>query len=347
MSDILHDLSPPALAGAIEANQFELFLLWRHWPPAEVHDDPEMLWTITDIPVPMFNSVLRAQIAPDTADDAIEAAIARCRERNVPLHWMTGPSTRPADLVAHLEAHGFIGEDQPGMAVDLLALNEDLLTPPGVTIEQVSDDEALVHWCHATVVGFGFPEIQAGAWLDLIARIRMAAPASLRLYLARSKGEPVATALEFLGAGVAGIYAVATIPEARRQGIGTAITLAPLREARELGYRVGTLDATEMGEGVYRRIGFREYCRIGHYEWRGEGERSQKELGRIAHEGGARPLPGVRSGPLPASRRIPPESQGFLARSGANCCRAGVTPITCLGSNSHAIREQPGSAHSL
>ena len=67
-----------------------------------------------------------------------------------------------------------------------------------------------------------------------------------------------------------GIYVVATIPEARRQGIGTALTLAPLREARAMGYRIGILHASQMGLRVYRRLGFQEYCKMSCYEWAGE-----------------------------------------------------------------------------
>jgi predicted acetyltransferase len=57
-----------------------------------------------------------------------------------------------------------------------------------------------------------------------------------------------------VSAGLAGIYFVSAVEEARRQGIGGAIALAPLREAREMGYGVGVLGASEMGYPVYRNL---------------------------------------------------------------------------------------------
>jgi len=87
-------------------------------------------------------------------------------------------------------------------------------------------------------------------------------------YLGRLAGEPVATATSFFGAGVAGIYFICIVERVRRRGIGAAVTLTALQEARDLGYTVGVLGSSEMGYPVYRRLGFEEYCRIELYEWR-------------------------------------------------------------------------------
>ncbi len=273
MTGISHDLSAPALTTAIEANQFEVFRLFRYWSQAEVRDDPDMLWIITDIAHSLFNSVFRAHLEPDNIDAAIKTTIARGRSRNVPILWWVGPATRPANLGEYLEAHGFArGDDLPGMAVDLLALNEGLPAPPDLTVEQVADVATLKQWCRC----FEWPDFVEAAWLDLLTSIGLGAQSPLRYYLGRLKGEPAAASLLFLGAGVAGIYNVATLPEARRQGVGTATTLAPLREARALGYRVGILQSSEMGFSVYHKVGFREYCKISTYVWTGETEQSEE-----------------------------------------------------------------------
>ena len=89
----------------------------------------------------------------------------------------------------------------------------------------------------------------------------------LRSYVGCLQGRPVATAQLFLAAGVAGIYCVATAPEARRRGIATALTLAALREARDMGYCAGILQSTAMDFSVYRRLGLRHPCTSSHFYW--------------------------------------------------------------------------------
>ena len=111
MSERVQDFSVPTLIQAIKANPCELFKAFGHWPQAEVHDEPTMLWTLTDISFPLFNTVFRAHLEPESVDTAIEEATARCQKRKVPLLWWTGPATHPADLGRHLTAHGFVHEE--------------------------------------------------------------------------------------------------------------------------------------------------------------------------------------------------------------------------------------------
>jgi GNAT superfamily N-acetyltransferase len=267
---VLEDLSAPALVTAIEANLFALFPLFDQWPQAEVHDDAEMLWSITNVAFPLFNSVLRANLALERVDVAIEAALSRCRSRKVPLLWWTGPATKPADLATRLAANGFQSEYSPGMAVELRSLAVAPSTSPGLVIEQVKDIATAEEWCRVLGLGFEMPTFVGQAFLDLLGSLAFDPESPFRHYIGRLNGEAVAASSLFLGAGVAGIYNVVTLPDARRKGIGTAMTVCPLLKARALGYRVGILHSSEMAVSVYRRLGFQEHCRIGQHEWSGD-----------------------------------------------------------------------------
>ena len=60
----------------------------------------------------------------------------------------------------------------------------------------------------------------------------------------------------FFGHEAAGLYNVATIPAARRQGIMTHTVVTALQTARVRGYHVAVLGPTPESERMYARIGF-------------------------------------------------------------------------------------------
>src|SRR5204863_8658897 len=81
------------------------------------------------------------------------------------------------------------------------------------------------------------------------------------------EGRPVASSGLMLWGGVAAVYNVATVPEARRRGIGTAMTWAAIDHARGLGYHVALLGTSVGGRGIYERMGFRQVEVIREYLW--------------------------------------------------------------------------------
>lgn len=267
MREVLNDLSAPALVNAIEANMYASTPFSYNWPRAEVYTGADLSWCVTDVPFPSCNAVFRARLRPEDVDNTIETLIARGQARSVPLQWWTTQDTQPADLGERLVAHGFKHQgDGAGMAIDLLDMNEKISLPSTFTIKKVQDAATLKIWCHITSVGFGIPAHAEPALLDWFTGfIKLKLP--IRFFLGWLEGKPVATSMYLLAEGVAGLYFVAVLPEARRRGIGFAITLKPLQEARETGYRVGILQASKMGEPVYRRMGFKKYSEIGSYIW--------------------------------------------------------------------------------
>lgn len=277
--EILSDPSPSALAAAIEANRDASWADLGRSPRVSVHHQPELMWYITGMPSPGGNGLCRTRIESEDVDARIETALIPFKAQKLPMTWHTGPTTQPADLGERLTAHGLRDAgDEPGMAVDLLALNESPAAPHALSIERVSDVEGLRKWLRVFTLAFGLPDAVGEAMFDIEVDLSLSQHHPRRLYIGLMAGEPVATSLLFLGAGVAGIYGVGTLPGARRQGVGTAMTLTPLLEARAMGYRVGVLHASEMGLGVYRRLGFQEYCRLGGYVWMGEADQDAGDV---------------------------------------------------------------------
>jgi GNAT superfamily N-acetyltransferase len=75
----------------------------------------------------------------------------------------------------------------------------------------------------------------------------------LTLFLARLHGQPVGTAIAATDGTVLNVAGVAVVPSARRQGIGTRLTLACLAAAPTLP---AVLSSSEDGHPVYRTLGF-------------------------------------------------------------------------------------------
>lgn len=139
------------------------------------------------------------------------------------------------------------------MAVDLHELRNGTQPADGFEIRSVDDEESLHAWAKVFVNGYGLPSTWEFIVFDIWMQLGLDLP--IRNYLGYLKGEPVSTSTVFYGGGAAGIYGVATLPEARGQGIGAAITLKPLLGAREKGYRIRVLQSSDMGFNVYKNLG--------------------------------------------------------------------------------------------
>lgn len=269
MDQILTDFSKSAIIAAIENNPAEANAYISRIMKWELYDGPDMLRIISGIPYMMGNYVFRAKFTSETLDNQITKALAPFQARQLPMLWYTGPSTRPADLGTYLEAHGLsLYSHGAGMAADLLTLNEEIHAPSNFTIERVVDIESSKNWFHPFSTVYELPDFATKAMHDFIDTMGFDSHLPMQRFVGFLDGEPVACSALGLAAGVAGIFSVATVPEARRRGIGSAITMAALREARERGYRISVLEAfTPNVEEMYRRMGFKEYCQYGIYAY--------------------------------------------------------------------------------
>lgn len=216
-----------------------------------VTKDPRFSRLITGEPHPFGNFVLLSSGA--------DAAAARGAVK--PLLAGGAPSAvliveEPSEeLLKELTACGFTRHPgMPAMAVDISKLGGARL-PDGYSFSEVGPDERAA-WAEAFARGYELPmrvgeEFAAG----------MGEP-PMTYYAIRRAGVMVCTSAVFRHGGVVGVYAVATVPEARRQGLGAFATAEPLRRAGQSGFRVGVLQSSEAGHPVYLGLGFRDYGEV-------------------------------------------------------------------------------------
>jgi hypothetical protein len=272
MQNVLSDLSETKrVKAAIKANWENYHYCLGKSPSVELSIGRYLTWLITNMPDPFMNLVVCTELPSEGVHELIERALIHFRSRNIKrLSWLTREGVPGTAIKQHLEAHGLIFDESfaAEMAVDLMTMNEDVSTPSDLTIIAVDEQATLKKWLHVASIGFKLPREAEEIWYEFFAEAACAPP--FRTYLALLNGVPVATSQLFTSAGVAGVYNVTCLPAARGQGIGAAITLAPLLAAREMGYRVGILQASPMGYKVYQRLGFLDFGKLSVYLWEQE-----------------------------------------------------------------------------
>ena len=77
-------------------------------------------------------------------------------------------------------------------------------------------------------------------------------------FVAYIGAQPVACAMTLVSHRVAGVFYVATVQHARRRGLGDGLTRMAARTGFEMGADAAWLGASEIGAGLYRRIGFED-----------------------------------------------------------------------------------------
>jgi len=262
MNTIQTDISDEALVIAIRANMCGFFRHVSRSNPLEHFENEQFTRWYTPLQHPWFNGVLSSDPHNEGNESFIDESIQYFREKGIKTFtWWMEPHLNPSDWKPALSRHGFgYSNDTPGMAIDLLEMNESMPGLDGLEIRIAGDAESIITWSRVFIKGYGLPSAWESITVDLWMQLGLDLP--IRNYLGYLDGRPVSTSTVFYGGGAAGIYCVSTLPEARGRGIGAAITLKPLQAAREMGYSVGVLQSSEMGFNVYKNLGFRHLCQI-------------------------------------------------------------------------------------
>jgi GNAT superfamily N-acetyltransferase len=285
---VLKNASEEQLNLAVEENLFALFRAMATLPGSQIEEGEYLSRHLAPPTNPMYKGVWNTHLSTENADEKILETVAWFKSQEAPFFfWWTGPQTQPDDIGFKLTKHGLVdmeGQGQaitpgikstaigaPGMVADLHRMNEAMLekVPQAFEINDVQNETDLQDFKQVFIDGYEMPATMAEGWVQS-AREFGIGKTPWRLVLGRLNGQPVATNIIVNGGGVSGVFGIAVVPSARGKGIGTAITLRPLLEARDReGYHYAVLFSSEMGTPVYERIGFRMTpTRINRYLWR-------------------------------------------------------------------------------
>lgn len=287
--NILQNATDEQLGLAVFENLYDLFrAMANHLPDGTLIESEKLSRHLSFPTNPMFKGIWKTQLSDNEADAVVDETIAWFKEQNAPFFfWWTGGNTSPSDLEERLAKRGMISmaeqtqelakgilsteQGSPCMIAELSKMNESVLakTPAGFVIKEIENESQLDDFKKVFVETYQIPEWAGQAWVDATLKIGIG-KTPWRMFVGYLDNAPVATNMLFNGGGVASVYAVATIPSVQGKGIGAAITLKPLLEARDKdGYKYAVLFSTEMGVKVYERIGFRQTnLRINRYLWR-------------------------------------------------------------------------------
>lgn len=168
--------------------------------------------------------------------------------------WARAGTTEDSDLIAAAEANGLRPVyEMPEMLLGRRA--EEHPPHDGVELSRIeSPTDADEYWQVATTAYadidfppeiFAFYENHAGLTAGNVAA-----------FLARLDGRPAGISMTIVSHGVAGVYWVGSTGAARGRGLGWAMTAAAVNAGFDMGGRVASLQASPMGESLYRKMGF-------------------------------------------------------------------------------------------
>ncbi len=134
---------------------------------------------------------------------------------------------------------------------------EEKLPPEGIELRRVdSAAEASEYWRVAALAysSLGFPREIFGSYTNHAGLLAD----NVVAFLAHLDGQPAAIAMTIVSHGVAGIYWVGSVEEARGRGLGWTVTVAAVNAGFDLGAEIASLQASPMGESLYSTMGFKK-----------------------------------------------------------------------------------------
>ncbi len=202
-----------------------------------------------------------AMLLSPTRDPArlLELADSFFSDRESYGFWIVG--SEDAAMAELLERSGAPAIDD---APHMVAASDSIAQPhtSDVTFETVTDERGREAFVAVSAAAFETIGALATTWPLVYRDVESLHRQDIVAVVANRDGRAVAAGMGYLHGDICQLIHIGTVPEARHQGLGAAVTAAVVAEARARGAGYAVLQATEFGENVYHALGFAEVDRF-------------------------------------------------------------------------------------
>ena len=222
---ILQSGETAAVIQAIRHNTFTYMVRRAKIRKARVCEGEDLTWTFENPSRPLC--LINHPLPTINTDREIQHILRRIEAEGVTQAGID--VVEPVDRIERWEAVGLRNsETEYGMAMPLVELDESLLMKDQLVFEVVQDEEGLEICAEVITAGRGQ---EVADFFRVIHGNPVEEEQETRFYIARLDERPVAISGQFFAAGVGAIWWVTTVPEYRKKGIGSAVTVAALLDA--------------------------------------------------------------------------------------------------------------------
>lgn len=189
----------------------------------------------------------------------LDEALTWVRAENVPFAARLEESLVPP-VAAVLVRHGLMRDPVPMPGMVMQPIPGKPAPASGVEVVNV-DDDSYADFIQV-LIATGLPE----DWAARAFPRHLLVADHLSFFMATLDGRPVGTSLAVKTGDLGGIYSVGTVEEARRRGVGSAVTWAAVEQIRDWGCTAAVLQSSAMGYPIYRSMGFEEVVRYARFK---------------------------------------------------------------------------------
>lgn len=241
-----------------ERAHHNLMDFWRESPgwcsTGQVFETGSVLLYATGTPSSSYRGAFRLSCEVP-AEDVLDEADDFFLSQGLSYALRVRDTGQDDDLRAVCRQRGMRSLGRPTPEMTQCAGFEPTPVPDGLDLREATSAEDVFDLSRVCASAYGLPVEEADAIFDTPERL-LGRP-NVHSVVAYHEGRAVAAGQTLMGHGVGGVYWIGVVDGVRGRGIGEWVTRTLTNVAFERGGAACTLQASALGESVYRRAGYR------------------------------------------------------------------------------------------